>query len=174
MNNFLLFAIYSCAHVTPWLDAVIWFFAVPCIYIMALGVSVYYVLDRTDLHRKVTKEFIFEKIKLFSHVFLVGGIAWVLGNGLKYVFHTARPFILFQDIHPLFIETGYAFPSGHSTVVAALAFFIFFKNKRLGVLCLCIALLVGLARVASGVHFPLDIAGGYALGFLVAFLAKTL
>jgi membrane-associated phospholipid phosphatase len=174
MNNFLMFAIYSSAHITPWLDTVIWFFAEPFIYIMTFIISVYYVLDRTDLHRKITREFIVEKLKLFSHVFLAGSIAWVVGNGLKYVFHTSRPFVIFSNIHPLFTEAGYAFPSGHSTVAAALAFLMFFKYKRFGAICLIGALFVGLARVAAGVHFPLDIAGGYTLGFLVAFLAKTL
>jgi len=34
------------------------------------------------------------------------------------------------------------------------------------------ALLIGLARIVAGVHFPLDILGGFALGIAVAFLVK--
>ena len=38
------------------------------------------------------------------------------------------------------------------------------------------ALLIGLARIIAGVHFPIDILGGFVLGgivsFLVAFLVK--
>ena len=85
-----------------------------------------------------------------------------------------RPFIALPGVQSLFLETGYAFPSGHSATIAAFAFAIFFKNKRLGYIAFVIALIIGLARVIAGVHFPLDIAGGYALGFMVAFLFKTL
>lgn len=174
MNIFLFNLFYSLAYISSWLDILIWFFAVPFIFIMVIIVILYYVVDTTDFYRKITKEFIFEKIKRSIPIVASVSIAWVVGNGLKYVFHTLRPFVLLPTVHPLFLETGYAFPSGHSTVVSALAFTVFFKYKRFGTICLILAFLVGVARVASGVHFPLDIIGGYALGFLVAFLVKRL
>jgi membrane-associated phospholipid phosphatase len=31
-------------------------------------------------------------------------------------------------------------------------------------------LLIGVARIIAGVHFPIDILGGFCLGFLVAYL----
>ena len=34
------------------------------------------------------------------------------------------------------------------------------------------AILIGLARIAAGVHFPIDILGGYVLGILVACVVK--
>jgi membrane-associated phospholipid phosphatase len=36
------------------------------------------------------------------------------------------------------------------------------------------ALLIGVARVIAGVHFPIDILGGFCIGFLVAYLFEKL
>ena len=36
------------------------------------------------------------------------------------------------------------------------------------------ALLIGLARIMAGVHFPIDILGGFIIGSLIAFLVKYL
>ena len=68
----------------------------------------------------------------------------------------------------IFAETGYAFPSGHATFFAALAMYIFFLNKKAGYVFMISALLVGLARIAAGVHFPVDILGGFVLGSTIA------
>jgi len=34
------------------------------------------------------------------------------------------------------------------------------------------ALLIGIARIIAGVHFPVDILGGFILGILTAYLVK--
>jgi undecaprenyl-diphosphatase len=83
-----------------------------------------------------------------------------------------RPFMALSDVQSLFFESGYAFPSGHSATIAGLAFAVFFRHKWLGYVCMVAAVLIGVARVAAGVHFPVDIIGGYSLGFLIAFLLR--
>ena len=65
-----------------------------------------------------------------------------------------------------------AFPSGHATVMFALAFSLFFKNPRFGIVYFILATVSSLSRIVVGVHFPLDIAGGMLVGALGVFAAK--
>jgi undecaprenyl-diphosphatase len=63
-----------------------------------------------------------------------------------------------------------AFPSGHSANAMAvwLAVALLAAPERLRVpavaAALAVALLVGLSRLVLGVHWPSDVAGGWALG----------
>jgi undecaprenyl-diphosphatase len=88
----------------------------------------------------------------------------------KFLIHTPRPFDAFTQVHSLIPESGFAFPSGHATFFMALAVSIFFYHKKAGYVFMFFALLIGLARIAAGVHFPADILGGFVLGGLVSYL----
>ena len=97
-------------------------------------------------------------------------VADVTANVLKYVFNTPRP----AEAVAYFIYDP-AFPSGHTAILAALGAVVFSKNKFLGIIILGLALVVGLARVLSGIHFLSDVAGGFVIGGLVGFtLSKWL
>ncbi|MFA7000257.1 MAG: phosphatase PAP2 family protein [Candidatus Paceibacterota bacterium] len=174
MNNTIFLNLYSLAHQSVWQDFVIWFFAVPTIYIMVFVAGIF-----IFVHYKFYKiKDIFTILRndwqgVFSIPF-VAGFARLITEILKNVIHTSRPPIALANVTSLFVESGYAFPSGHATIISALAFAIYFKNKNLGYVFMVVALLIGLARIAAGVHFPIDIMGGYAIGFLVAFLVKKL
>ncbi|MFA6393225.1 MAG: phosphatase PAP2 family protein [Candidatus Paceibacterota bacterium] len=174
MNNTIFLNLYSLAHQSVWFDNVIWFFAVPTIYIMFIVAAIFIFIHYKFYKIKDIFIILRDKWKDIFSIILSPVIAWIIASFLKVLIHTDRPFIVLSNIHALFIESGYAFPSGHSTAISALAFAIYFKNKSLGYVFMAVALLIGLARVASGVHFPIDIIGGYAVGFLVAFLVKKL
>jgi membrane-associated phospholipid phosphatase len=45
---------------------------------------------------------------------------------------------------------------------------MFFVDRRIGYLFSIVALLVGISRVASGVHFPIDILVGYIAGIIIS------
>lgn len=112
--------------------------------------------------------------KMREIIFVFGSafLAYVVSKILKIAVNVARPFDALPDVSSLFVETGHAFPSGHATFFAALAFSIFFLNKKAGYIFMFFALVIGMTRIMSGVHFPLDILGGFALGALVAYLFK--
>jgi membrane-associated phospholipid phosphatase len=55
----------------------------------------------------------------------------------------------------------------------ALAVSIFFSHKKMGYVFIALAFVIGFARIAGGVHFPVDILGGFILGALVAYLVKN-
>ena len=100
-------------------------------------------------------------------------MAWLISYVIKDLVSAPRPFLVFaeSDMNLLFEWGGYnSFPSGHTTFFAALAVSLTFFHKKLGILYLFGALLIGLARIAGGVHFPIDILAGYALGGVVAYI----
>ncbi len=157
MNDAIFYFFYSLAHYSKFYDYVITFFAVYFIYIVIISALVF-----SFLYRKSWRDL---ALVLFS-----GGAAWFVSKFIaKLIFHTDRPFVMFSQVQSLFPETGFAFPSGHTTVAAAIAFAVFFINKKVGYLFLLFALDIGLARIAAGVHFPIDILGGFVLGALISF-----
>ncbi|MEI7709464.1 MAG: phosphatase PAP2 family protein [bacterium] len=160
MNESIFFFFYNLAHISNIFDNIVIFFAVSLIYVVIISALLF-----SYFYRKSWREFF---LVLFS-----GGVTWFLAKFVaKILFHTLRPFVIFPQVHSLFAETGYAFPSGHTAVAAAVAFAVFFINKKYGYVFMLLALLIGLARVTAGVHFPIDILGGFALGASVAWLIK--
>jgi undecaprenyl-diphosphatase len=109
----------------------------------------------------------------FSLLFLSGISSWVVATTLKLVFRTTRPFIE-ENIVPLYLETGFSFPSSHAAVFASIAVAMFAINKRVGVVLSIIAVFVGISRMVIGVHYPVDVGGGLLLGALVGYLFTKL
>lgn len=65
--------------------------------------------------------------------------------------------------------SGFGYPSSHSAMAAAAAVAAWpWLSDRLRVVAICLAGAVGLARMVGGVHYPLDVAGGLAVGTLAA------
>ena len=106
-------------------------------------------------------------------VFFSGGLVIIIDQLLKFLIQSPRPFLALTDVLPLFSETGYAFPSGHAAFFSALALALFFISQKIGYAFMFFALLIGLSRIIAGVHFPVDILGGFLLGFGVAYFVKS-
>jgi undecaprenyl-diphosphatase len=81
----------------------------------------------------------------------------------------ARPPLVYPEPPPLVPtpHTG-SFPSGHSATAFACATVIAWASPRLAVPAFVLAALVAWSRVYAGVHWPLDVIGGSALGVLVS------
>jgi undecaprenyl-diphosphatase len=81
----------------------------------------------------------------------------------------ARPPLVYPEPPPLVPtpHTG-SFPSGHSASAFACATVIAWASPRLALPAFVLAALVAWSRVYVGVHWPLDVLGGAALGVLVA------
>ena len=179
MNNEFFFFFYNLAHRADLLDKLIVFFAVyfPFIVVILAGLFLLFHLPAQAGHEVLKAENPFrvflEKKKEILVVFFSSFLAYFLSSILKFLFHTARPFLALPNISSLFSESSFAFPSGHSAFFAALAFSIFFLHKRAGYIFMFFALLIGLARIMAGVHFPIDILGGFVLGALVAYFVKN-
>ncbi|MDI6757441.1 MAG: phosphatase PAP2 family protein [Endomicrobiia bacterium] len=92
---------------------------------------------------------------------------------IKFFFNRPRPLggisnlpqlrdILRADMH------WRSFPSGHSATAFAAAAYLAAKIKKLSPVFYCIAALIAVSRVYTGVHFPTDVMAGALLGALAS------
>lgn len=97
---------------------------------------------------------------------LTGALAYMIAGVAKDVFGRGRPHELVADIMSLDTIRGPGFPSGHMTLAVALALvFGRYVPRKYYWIPVVWMLGVGLSRLYLGVHLPLDIIGGFALGW---------
>ncbi len=92
-----------------------------------------------------------------------------LSLALRQLIGRDRPFVTYPEPRPLVHPpSSGSFPSGHASAAFACATVIAWASPRLAVGAYVLAALVAWSRVYVGVHYPLDVLGGAALGILVA------
>ncbi|OIP66478.1 MAG: hypothetical protein CO060_02750 [Candidatus Yonathbacteria bacterium CG_4_9_14_0_2_um_filter_43_16] len=158
MNETIFNYLYGFAHKSPWLDSVISFTA-EWYGLIILTVLFVYLFKHKDNFKKGVRDVVVVSVTAVS--------AWFIAHFFKDVFHTLRPFDVSSAITPLVLESGYAFPSGHATFFMALASSLWFYHKRLAIFFGISAVLIGLARVSAGIHWPVDILGGLFFGYAI-------
>ena len=111
-------------------------------------------------------------------VFVVVAVlsGWAVSFALKDLFDRTRPTVV-PHLMPAHFSS---FPSGHSMMAAVVYFTLgsllssLVKRRRLKVYFLTLAailsVLVGLSRLVLGVHYPTDVAAGWAAGLAWAIL----
>ncbi len=175
MNEKIFYFFYNFAHQSVILDKGIVFIAEIFPYIVLMLAGLFLLFHHDIFKAENPFQTALKKWKEFLPLAISVLLSFVLAQFiLKPFFHTLRPFDLLNGVKALFFESGYAFPSGHSMVFMALAFSIYFSHKKAGYVFMFLALLIGISRIVSGVHFPIDILGGFVFGATIAALIKLL
>ena len=95
--------------------------------------------------------------------------------GVKAIFDVERPSMRYAEPKPLVhAPIDASFPSGHAATSFAAATMLSFARPRWAPAFYLLALAIGFSRVYVGVHYPLDIVGGAALGVAVAIALRWL
>jgi len=160
MNQTAFSYLYGLAHKSEIFDAIVIFLATDFAFLIL--VAFVYFLHSHENQRRGMRELL---IVLGS-----GALAWTIARFIKYFFPAGRPDVMIDAVTPLFAHgSGIdSFPSGHAAFFFALAAALWFYHRKLGIFLGVSAVLISLARVMAGVHFPLDIAAGLILGISVS------
>ncbi len=154
MDHYFLSILNDLAFRHLWLDATIIFFAKYLAHVLIATAVIYFLLAK--LPRQ-------ERIKGVILAIAAPSVARLIVEAIRFFYHRVRPLNMLPIKH-LLVETSWSFPSAHATWFFALSTVVYYHNKKLGVVFFILSTLMGLARVAAGVHYPSDILGGAILG----------
>jgi undecaprenyl-diphosphatase len=156
INTSLFFTIYSLAGRGIIGDSLIVFFGTYFIYIVLIVF-----VCAAYLAYKKRRNII--ALRPYIGALAASVVSYGVVDIVRLFYHHARPFVAFNIPH-LLTDSAYSFPSAHTTVLFALATVTYFFNKKLSYFIFAAGIIVGIARIAGGVHYPSDILGGMIFG----------
>ncbi|MEX2006632.1 MAG: phosphatase PAP2 family protein [Candidatus Saccharimonadales bacterium] len=133
-------------------------------YLILLPIAVAVYVAYTIKDKKIRRQ--------FTLTLLVAGLtSYLAAQLIKAQVASPRPYIS-EGTTPLFYPSNdYGFPSDHTLLAAFLAFCILPYRRRLGAVLAVAAILIGWVRVASGVHYFVDVVAGFVLAGTVCWVA---
>ncbi|OGZ53454.1 MAG: hypothetical protein A3B25_03010 [Candidatus Ryanbacteria bacterium RIFCSPLOWO2_01_FULL_48_26] len=161
-DTFRLF--FAFAHQSPFLDILIVFLATYLPFLLIIGFLAF-VFSRKD-----------RRAGFF--IFIEGLLAVIISRSIiaesiSFFYNHPRPFVAL-DLSPLVYISGNSFPSAHAVIFFSVATTLYYFDKRLGGWFFLLAFVNGVSRIVAGVHWPLDILGGIAVGILSGFIVHKL
>ncbi len=160
-NTFLFETINNLAGRNVWLDRLGIFFTDYAGYILVAVLVLVFILKSAKLSRFMVL------VALVSAAVSRGVITTII----RFFYHHPRPFDVLA-VKQLIPESGYSFPSGHAALYFALSMGVYLYNKKLGAVFFAVSVLMGIARIFAGVHWPADILGGALVGTVTALLVN--
>lgn len=131
----------------------------PAIFIVALVAAV--LVDR-------------RRLRIAALVLLAGGLASVGATLVKEAGQRPRPPTAGAEVQVHDDIDGFAYPSAHVSIATASLAAAALATRRPPSAALAVGAVVGLGRMAAGVHLPLDVIGGLGLGALAAAVVVTI
>jgi undecaprenyl-diphosphatase len=111
-------------------------------------------------------------------VFLLVGwsVMWLINLGVASLVRESRPFVTYPHIKTLFtpLMAWKSFPSDHAASAFIIVFFAYLFNLPGSWALIPMAIWVCWGRVFAGVHYPLDIVGGFTVALFVSMIARYL
>lgn len=108
-----------------------------------------------------------KRYHIVLRLLMTGSLAYLIAGVAKDLLGRARPHEILTDVVSLDYFRGPGFPSGHTALAVALAFTMgHYMPKRYHWLVVVWIVSVGMSRIYLGVHAPLDVVGGFAIGWL--------
>jgi undecaprenyl-diphosphatase len=103
-------------------------------------------------------------------------VALLASQAVSHTWARPRPFTSHADGTHLLAAPSPdpSFPSDHAAASFAIAFAMLAFSRRAGLGFLAAAVLIGLSRIALGVHYPTDVLAGVAVGWAAAMLVTTI
>lgn len=98
----------------------------------------------------------------------------VITRAIQAFSYFPRPFETFEMSPVIPRALASSMPSGHMAFLIPIVFTFILMRKKQGYVALILTLLVGLARVSAGLHWPTDIIVGVAVGAIGFLIAKLL
>jgi undecaprenyl-diphosphatase len=107
---------------------------------------------------------------LFAIAALTGCVArFVVGALIRGAVRRRRPHAA-HGFRPLIPQRSYSFPSAHALFFSAFSAAVYAAMPALGAWFLALTVLVCLARIAAGIHYPSDMLAGIAVGLATAWV----
>ncbi len=151
---------FSAYHPEVWLFLAGWFGL-----FIAVGMALF-----TGLHKhgfkSIFREFT-QHLKEWRSLLFIPLGSWAVAGFLKLIFAHPRPYEALI-INPLSMPGSFdSFPSGHATFYMALALAVYQYHKKAGMFFIFLSTLLAVARIITGVHYPIDILGGWLVAYLM-------
>ena len=120
---------------------------------------------------------LFKRYRLAWRFFVVVGGTGAVMEAAKLIAKEPRPIVLLGGhVHQRAVELGLtSFPSGHEAVATAMALTLWLVLPKawrwLSVLWIAV---VAVSRIYLGVHLPIDVVGGFAIGLMLVCFIRLL
>lgn len=167
MDTSVYHALNNFAYQHVWAGDIAKFFAQDAVFILLGGFALLWLI-RTPRGWLVSER---DRTAIFA-----GGLSTILGllivQVIDHIWGRQRPFVVLHHFHKMISHPADpSFPSDHVTGTIALGVaLLLFRRYRMATVALIVALLIGVARVMVGIHWPTDILGAIGVGSLAALL----
>ncbi len=114
------------------------------------------------------------KRKEYRYALLSSAIGLAINIVIGSIYFHPRPFALGIGTQLIEHSNDSSFPSDHTTVLLSLSLYLIYnkETKKEGIILTIVSILVGIARIMCGVHFPYDIVGSTIIAIVSSRMVK--